>query len=204
MHAATKTTKIARKYGVSGGTIFFGKGIANSHLLDVFAVNENRREIVFMEADDVVTEKAIRGISREMAFDKPHHGIAFSISLSAFFSDRDTYTKNSDDQEVKESMYKIIFVVVPRGKGEDVTEAAYHAGAKGGTIVNARGVGSGEAHKTLFMDIEPENEVVFIIAKTEAKDGIVQSIRDYLKIGEHGNGVLFVMDINEVFGLHEE
>jgi len=204
MGAATKTTKIAKKYGISGGTIFYGKGVAKNHLLDFFAVNEERKEIVFLEADDVVAGNAIQGISKEMEFHKPHHGIAFSIALSAFFSDHDAYTRNSDDHEVRKSMYKIIFVVVPRGKGEDVTEAAYKAGAKGGTIVNARGVKTSEAHKTLFMDIEPENEVVFIITKDESKDSIVKSIRDHMKIGEHGNGVLFILDINEVFGLHED
>ena len=35
-------------------------------------------------------------------------------------------------------MYKAIFTVVDRGKGENVMDAAKSAGARGGTIINAK------------------------------------------------------------------
>ena len=99
-------------------------------------------------------------------------------------------------------MYNIIYAIVDKGKAEDVIEAAAKAGSKGGTIVNARGAGDDEVRKVFALEIEPEKEEVFIITKREYKDKIVESIRTHLKIDEPNNGVLFVLELDEVYGLH--
>ncbi len=56
----------------------------------------------------------------------------------------------------KNTMYDAIFVVVDKGKAEFVVEAANEAGAKGGTIIHARGAGEYEIEKIFSMEIEPE------------------------------------------------
>ena len=99
-------------------------------------------------------------------------------------------------------MYNIIYVVVDKGKAEDVIDAAKKAGARGGTILNARGRGVHEVEHFFDIDIEPEKEEVFIITKADLKPAIVDSIVADLKINEPGNGVLFVLDVGEVYGLH--
>lgn len=201
--AASKILKIAKKYGIKGGTIFIGHGTVHSRLLDILGLNDVRKEIVTMVAEYELTSKAIKGVSAEMKFEKPHHGIAFSLSVSEFIGGINVSETNSIINEVKKSMYNIIYTVVDKGKAEDVIEAANKAGARGGTIINARGAGTNEVRKLFSIVIEPEKEVVFIITKCEQKDSIVKSIRSQLKIDEAGKGILFVMDINEVYGLHD-
>ena len=99
-------------------------------------------------------------------------------------------------------MYKAIYVIVDKGNAEDVIEAANKAGARGGTIVNARGSGFHETHKLFSIEIEPEKDQVIIIAKSELKDAIVETIKTGQKITEPGNGIMFVLDVNEAYGLH--
>ena len=99
-------------------------------------------------------------------------------------------------------MYNVVIVVVEKGKAEEVIEAANKAGSTGGTIINARGAGIHEVQKFFSLEIEPEKEEVFIITKNENKDKIVASIRENLKIDEPGKGILYVLDVNEVYGLH--
>ena len=98
-------------------------------------------------------------------------------------------------------MYNAIYVVVDKGKAENVIEAANKAGARGGTILNARGSGVHETQKLFSIEIEPEKEEVLIITKTEMKDSIITSIKTDLKIEEPGTGIMFVLDVEEVYGM---
>ena len=207
MGDASKAIKSSRKYGVKGGTISLGMGTVHSRLLGFLGIYEVRKEIVYMIVEDELADEAFRGVSRDMHFEKPHHGIAFTSSVGEFTGTKNTVLNKTDrtvGSEAKKNVYKIIYVVVDKGKGEDVVDAANKAGARGGTIMNARGAGIHEVQKLFSMEIEPEKEKVFIIAKTEMKDGIVNSIKSHLKLDEPGNGIIFVQDINEVYGLHED
>ena len=198
---ASKVLKSARKYGVNQGYISIGRGTADSRILDFLMINEIRKEIVTMVVDGERTADAIKGISGDMAFAKPHHGIGFSYALSEWIGGGNTGEMTAKTSEVKNSMYKAIYVIVDRGKAEEVVEAANKAGARGGTIVHARGADM-QHHKLFSLEIEPEKEKVFIITSAELKDGIVKSIRDQLKIDEPGNGIVTVLDIGEAYGLH--
>jgi len=211
MGDASKLLKIAGKYGVRGGTISIGRGTVQNRILEFLKINEIRKEFVSMVVEtDIVTE-AIQGISRDMGFDKPHHGIAFSHRVSEVIVNckdmKDTDNEHTDNQnmkvkEVKEIMYNAIYVVVEKGKAEDVIEAATEAGARGGTILNARGASTQEMQKFFSLEIEPEKEKVFIITKADQKDVIVEAINQHLKEAEESNGIIYVLDVNEAYGLH--
>ena len=200
---ASKVLKVAKKYGIKGALIAAGRGTVHNRLLDFLGIYEVRKEIVTMIVERELAAGAIKGISEELEFKKPHHGIAFSIPVSEFTGRKNILASGANESNGgKDSMYKIIYVVVDKGKAEYVMDAANKAGARGGTIINGRGAGVHEVQKLFSVEIEPEKEEVFIIAKAEQKDGIVDLIRAELKIDEPGNGVMFVMDVNEVYGLH--
>ena len=203
MGDASKTLSIAKKYGVKGGTISVGKGTVCNRLLDFLCLNEIRKEVVNMVVEEELVSEVINGIGKEMRFHKPNHGIAFSYPVSEFIGSHNTIGSHKTDSEVKNSVFKIIHTVVDKGRGEDVIDAAKKAGARGGTIVNARGSGIHEAQKLFSIEIEPEKEEVFIITKTELKDKIVDAIRTDLEIDKPGKGIMFVLDVNEVYGLHD-
>jgi nitrogen regulatory protein PII len=80
-------------------------------------------------------------------------------------------------------------------------DAAREAGARGGTIINARGSGIHEHAKLLNMEIEPEKEVVMIIAQSAIARDIVLAVRDGLEIDKPGNGIIFVQPVNETYGI---
>ena len=206
MGDASKVMKCSKKYGIQGGTISVGKGTVNSRLLDFLAINEKRKEIVTMVVEKELAGEAIRGISAGMRFEKPHHGIAFSYAVSEFVGRKNQMAATAEpagEAEEEKGMYQIIYVVVDKGKAEDVMAAARKVGARGGTITNARGAGIHEIQTFFSMEIEPEKETVFIITKREKKDAIVAAIVSDLKIDEPGKGILFVVDVDEVHGIFE-
>ena len=202
--AASRVLKVARKYKVHGGTISIGHGTIQNRLLEFLKLNEERKEIVTMIVESELAAYALNGIGKEMRFDKPHHGIAFSLPVRQFIGHKNIVEKKSGSGAMNKQKYQIIYVIVDRGRAEDVIAAAGKGGARGGTIINARGAGVHEVRKVFSIEIEPEKEEVFIIVKEEIKDAVVESIRADMRIDEPGTGILFVVDLNEVYGLHEE
>lgn len=199
---ASKVVKVAKKYGVKYATISLARGTAHSRFLDVLMLNEIRKEIITMLVETNLASDAMKGISKDMRFDKPHHGIVFSHSVSELNYNKESINDISEDCEVNNSMFKAIYIIVDKGKAEDVIEVANKAGARGATILNARASGIHEAEKFFSVEIEPEREKVFIIAQTEIKDAILTAVKNYLDAKESGNGLIYVMDVGEAYGLH--
>lgn len=201
--SAGKVLACAEKYGIKGATVFKGRGTAPSRLLEALGLSEVRKDVVQMIVRNELAATALKGISNDMGFHKPHHGIAYSMPISEFIRSGNEGDGNKKTIEVKDKVYNVIYVIVDRGNGECVVDVANKAGARGATIVNGRGADANETKRFFNMEVVPEKEEVIIITKATLKDSIVSAIRDGLKIEEPGNGVLFVMDVNEAYGLYE-
>jgi len=201
--SGSKVLKIAKKSGVLGGTIFLGKGTVRSKILEFLELCDIRKEIVLMVAEKSIGDKAIKNIDQEFQFKKPNHGIAFTSSIKAFLgSGNYCYKDNEESRGADSIMYKSIFVVVDKGRGALVMDAANKVGARGGTIINARGSGTHETSKVFSMDIEPEKEIVLILSEENITKNIVESIKKDLEIDKPGNGIMFIQDLNEVHGIY--
>lgn len=199
----SKVLSIAKKNGISGGTIVLGHGTATSRLAELLGLTDIRKEVVFMVAERTLGRNALKIFDDELQLHKPKHGIAFAMPVGAFLGSG-SYDYQFRADEGVESMYRAIFVVVDKGRGEQVMDAAKAVGARGGTIINARGSGIHETAKFLNMEIEPEKEMVLILAKGELADEIVRAVRDDLKIDEPGHGIIFVQSVVETYGVVEE
>lgn len=199
----SKVVRRAKQNGVSGGTVFLGKGTMNNHFLKLLDLGDIRKEIALMISDKQVAYTALEKLNKDFNFDKPNHGIAFSISVTSLFGARSyNYNNIKESRGVENTMYKAIFVIVDKGNAETAIEAATKAGSRGGTIINSRGSGIHETSKLFSMEIEPEKEIVLILSETSLTEPIVQSIKDQLQIDEPGNGIMFILDINKAYGLY--
>ncbi|HQC36037.1 MAG TPA: P-II family nitrogen regulator [Bacillota bacterium] len=199
----SKIVKTAKSYGVKGGTIFYGKGTAGNAILEMLGLSEVKKEIVLMVAGAKAAKQVLAVLNKEFKFEKPNHGIAFSTAVCTVTGASSCRQEYAEEEGANTFMYKVITVIVDKGKAEDVVEAAVKAGAKGGTIINARGSGIHETSKLFSMEIEPEKEIVMILSPKAKAEDIVASIRQDLKIETPGNGIVYVQDVEEVYGLYE-
>lgn len=199
----SKILKIAKHHGVKGGTICKGRGTIKNWLLDILDITDIRKEIVFMVTERESALETMKALSKKMCLHKPNHGIVFSFTLNSFIGIRHCEYFDIDEKEaVKDTVYNAIFTVVNRGAAEDVVEAATKAGARGCTIINARGSGINETDVLFAMPIEPEKEMVLIIAANDVTKPITEAIRKRARIDESGYGVLFIVGVNEAHGLY--
>ena len=65
--------------------------------------------------------------------------------------------------------HELILTIINRGFADLVMDAAKAAGASGGTVVHARGTGVHEAEKFFGIIVQPEKELVLMLAKSFAK-----------------------------------
>lgn len=200
----SKILKSAKAKGFSGGTVLIGRGTLGNKILSLMGLGEAKKEIILLVGDRQKARYVLDKINDEFKLGKPHSGIAFTTPISEVFGTKYITCENDyQERKIEENMYKIITTIVDKGIGEDVISAADKAGSKGGTIINARGAGVHETSKVFSMEIEPEKEVVIILAESDQTDKIVDSIRKDLKIDEPGKGVIYVQDTGKTYGIHK-
>ena len=80
-------------------------------------------------------------------------------------------------------------------------DVARNCGAKGGTILNARGTARAEAENKFGIMIHPEKEVVLILANDKIKDKILHAIYQNVGLDTPGQGIAFTTPVDDVVGL---
>lgn len=201
---SSRALRIARSVGVTGGTIVLGRGTNRRPLLQLLELADIRRELVLMVCDDeLIADAALDKLARELRFDKPHHGIAFTLDVTHFLGTGNYEYKDKPTQEDTTMKHQAIFIIVDKGKGEEAMRTANEAGAQGGTIINARGSGIHETMTVFQMAIEPEKEIVLIVSETDKTENIVTAIKEKLEIEKPGNGIIFVQDVKNAVGLRK-
>ena len=91
-------------------------------------------------------------------------------------------------------------VTVPMGHSEKILKTAKQAGANGGTVLRARGAGKSTNAGLLHFRIEPEEEIVLIIASQEITENLSNGIHELYKDSK-SSATLFVMPVDCLGGV---
>lgn len=199
----SKILNEAKKLGVTGGTIFLGKGTVKKPILELLGLDEVKKEIVYMVSDAKLEDQIHEGLTEKFHLEKPNKGIIFSSPINRIIGLRGCDGINIDSRMGgRENMeYEVLYTIVDRGLGQEVVDAATSAGSRGATIINARGSGIHESEIFFSMNIEPEKEMVMIIIEKEKSDKVINAIKEAMHIDEPGKGVMFAMDVSKTSGL---
>ena len=105
---------------------------------------------------------------------------------------------------MKKFSHEVIFCVVNAGFTEAVMDAAREVGARGGTVIHARGTANSEAEKLFGIVVQPEKEIVMIIVKSEIKDNVLHALYKSVGLNTAGQGIAFSLPVDSVVGLNDE
>ncbi|NLN49222.1 MAG: P-II family nitrogen regulator [Clostridiales bacterium] len=194
----SKALELSKVLGGKMGTIFLGRGTVRAEWLNVLGALDVRKEIFITIIDEESEDIFYKRMADKFNLNKKRHGIAFSMPIGHFYN-RSNLKKEGENKVA----YECIFTIVDKGLSGDVLEAAEAAGSTGGTVIHGRGTGTREKATLFNIKIEPEKEIVLILAKTENTDSIVDSIEKKLNIKEPGTGIIFVMDVSRTLGLYQ-
>ena len=99
------------------------------------------------------------------------------------------------------SDYEVVFCVVNAGYSELVMDAAKEVGARGGTVIHARGTANKEAEKFFSITIQPDKEIVMILVPSKIKDEVSRAVYRQAGLKSAGQGIAFSLAVDEVVGI---
>ena len=97
--------------------------------------------------------------------------------------------------------HEVIFCIVNAGFSDTVMDAAKEFGARGGTVIHARGTANSEAEKLFEITVQPEKEIVMILVPTEIKNDILHALYQAVGLKTPGQGIAFSMPVTAAVGL---
>jgi nitrogen regulatory protein P-II 1 len=96
---------------------------------------------------------------------------------------------------------RLIISIVRKGWGDNVLQATMAAGAHGGTVLFARGLGRNEQQRVFGIRIEPEKEVVLTLLPADMVEKVLQEVVRAGELTEPGHGLAFVLPVDQVVGI---
>lgn len=205
-----RVVAIAKAAGARGSTVLMGRGAANSRIMQIFGFADTEKEIVFTIAPSAEMPPIVHALqyAPDLCVKVPGIGIILDVNvlpqtLGGIRSGGETgsFTKDVQAEEEKVRNHELICVIVNAGFAEDIMQAARKAGAKGGTILKARGTGREEDKSFFGITIVPEKDMLLILTLRKETDKILQAIRDCPCLSEPGIGIVFSMPVEKFFPL---
>jgi nitrogen regulatory protein PII len=187
-----------------------GRGTAKSVVYEVLGYEGRKKTVAVSIQTKAMTNHILKQLGDNIDFDKPGTGIAFSInvsSISGVFSriciqaEENSGMGSEDMPSTSKEPYHLIVTIVNSGFFDQVMSAAKKAGATGGTVVHARGLGSKEAMKYLGITIQPEKDLVLILAPRDRKLAIMESIMHEVGLNTAGTGICFSLPVDSAIGI---
>lgn len=183
-------------------------GTASDSLLDEFGLKKNEK-IMFQTA---IREEDKNVLLKKMVLDMglniPGTGIAFTIPIDSiggesgknFLVGDKEIVKNEENQMEKQSDFVLIITIVDKGWTDLVMDSAREVGAKGGTVVKAKGTGANIA-KFFGLSISSEKEMVYILSEREKRDNIMQAIMEKAGKNSQAHGIVFALPVENAVGV---
>ena len=210
----SKGEMIADVYKKEKIPVFFsthGNGSADSAMLELLGFGENKKSIMLSVLNQQRSEKIFTAVEEKMHISKPGKGIMFSVPLTSATAflvglmDKDNNMEAAEQKgrefEMAEHEYELIITIITKGYFPEVKAAANAAGARGGTLIHALGMGGEEAQKFLGIAIQPEKDVIFNVVRREEKNKIMKAIAEASGINTQGRGIIFSLPVDAALGL---
>ena len=198
-------SSIAVKAGAGGGTVLMGRGTAENSVLQLLGLGDTSKDITYNIVDQSIEQKVREAIIEETKKKKNHFGVMFSILLGDFMK-AGAVQQDIEGEKIMEQTdsYEMINMIVNKGYAEDAMAAARKAGARGGTIIAARGTAKEGDAKFFGMEIVPEKEMLMILVPCNQKDEIIASIKQLKCFEKAGSGIIFCNKASDFTTLGKE
>lgn len=97
--------------------------------------------------------------------------------------------------------HEVIFAIVNAGYAEDAMDVAREQGARGGTIINGRGVAR-ENEATFFgITIHADKEILMMVVEKDIRDEVLHALYKQMGMQKKAQGIVFSLPVSDVAGL---
>ena len=177
---------LARVAGARGGTVINARGTATNALLAALGLGDSHKEILINVIDEADEKAIISSITKAKA-----KGV--TLVLDCAWGDVDDEEESSD----METSWQMIEVIIPDGMSEDIMAVARRAGAKGGTVISARGTSTEDDVRFFGAPLVPEKEILMIVIEKERAKPVIEAISNMEVLKKKGTGIIFTIPVRD-------
>ncbi|MDR3174401.1 MAG: hypothetical protein LBU19_09140 [Treponema sp.] len=193
-----------------------GTGTANSEILDLLGIGGTEKAVILSLEQAVMVPALIRGVRKKLGSQAAGAGIAFTIPLSGINNPilkvfKESIMKNlsistAEERETmnNEIKHDLIVSIVNQGYSDEFMTVAREAGARGGTVINARGLAHKGPVKFFGVSLQDEKEIIIIITSRDRQAAIMQAVSQAYGITTEAGGIIFSLPVDHVMSLNQE
>ena len=102
---------------------------------------------------------------------------------------------------MSEQNHEVIFAIVNAGFAEEAMEVARANGARGGTIMNARGVAREKEAAFFGITLHADKEILMLVVEKSIRDNILNALYKEMGMDKKAQGITFSLPVSDVAGL---
>ncbi|MFP3041285.1 hypothetical protein LQZ19_05630 [Treponema primitia] len=191
-----------------------GSGTASSEIIDLLGIGSTEKAVFICLVESMDTPHIIQEVRRAMGARSAGAGIAFSIPLGGVTAriltmfeeavQRGDDASNTKEQGMKaiEIKNEMIISILNGGNSDAFMTEARKAGARGGTVISARGISQEVMKKFLGMSVQDEKEIIFILADKNTAVPIMDAVKTDFGASSKAAGVIFSLPVDQVMSLN--
>ena len=185
----------------------YGQGTASSEMMDILGLGSSEKDIVIAMGKESAVEDVVREYSDTLR-SAGRGGIMMLLSPNAVGNLTATIlsmrnASATESREVKpmknEHQHSLILITVNQGYTDQVMQTARKAGATGGTVVRARLAGSDPETVFQGMDLQPEREILAILAPDSIRDQVMEDVNREFGLRSEAGGILCSLPVDKAF-----
>ena len=198
------------EYSIQTLVSFPCHGTATASIMERLGLEQADKTLMLTFVEHSKGRHMLSGCVRRLGLEVAGYGIAFLAPLSSIGGQRAfeemTYNQYVNLQEVKtmdrkEFPYEMLIAICENGNTDLVMDAARSAGARGGTVVHAKGTIGDRTRRFLGVSIASEKELILILTSGGEKDALMRAIMEKAGIDSPAHTILFSMPVDSVAGL---
>ncbi|MDL2323735.1 P-II family nitrogen regulator [Ruminococcaceae bacterium OttesenSCG-928-A16] len=181
-----------------------GKGTASSRILNYLGIGETDKTVFLSILPATLAKERMHKLTEDFHLKEAGQGIAFCVGIThgcyhktIAVPAEETGGETMDNKAGTD----LVLVVVNPGYTEEVMEVAREQGATGGTVLHARGCGLTGAEKFFGVTIQPEKELIMIVASDAISCAIMESIAQKTGPETDAGAVSFSLPVAAAVGI---
>jgi nitrogen regulatory protein PII len=199
-----------------------GMGTASSEILNLLGIGSGEKAVILCLEQEIGVQVLMKEVRKELKSHGPGAGIAFTVPLSAvndpillvfkqsILKNENLSEKNFEKNSGKganmanKHSHDLILSIVNHGYTDELMNTARAAGARGGTVLHARGTAHEGPVKFFGISVQDEKEMILILAENDKKVPIMQAVSEKYGLNTAAHGLVFSLPVDNVIGLSAE
>lgn len=198
-----KVHELYSRYGVLFTTVMHGNGTASSEILDILGLDSAEKDVVISTASTASAKAVMDELNDRLSGHDCGKGIACRMKMCAVANllakSMEMSSKKPEVRRVSEKeKYVLIIITVNQGYADEVMASAKKAGARGGTLMRGRQLVNDNAEGLFGDAVTPERELLFILARADKRNDIMESVNAEHGVRTEAGAVVFALSVDEV------